>query len=104
MATIKTAEGHASVSAALTAMNTALASEPIDATTQCDIVKVGSGNWAYWIIYSQIQMKAKYCKYCGEKLTRHETDRCFKCFIKLDGGVCYPPKWWETHLPQRNLY
>ena len=52
MATTLTADGHASVSAALTAMNTALASEPIDATTQCDIVKVGSGNWAYWIIYS----------------------------------------------------
>ena len=52
MATTLTAEGYASVSSALAAMNTALASEPIDATTQCDIVKVGSGNWAYWIIHS----------------------------------------------------
>jgi len=52
MATVKTAEGHANVSEALTAMNTALGGEAIDATTQCDIVKVGSGNWAYWIIYS----------------------------------------------------
>ena len=52
MANILTADGYANVSAALTAMNTALDLEPIDATTQCDIVKVGSGNWAYWIIYS----------------------------------------------------
>ena len=52
MPNILTADGHTSLSEALTAMNTALASEPIDATTQCDIVKVGSGNWAYWIIYS----------------------------------------------------
>ena len=52
MATTLTAEGYASPSAALTAMNTALSAEDIDATTQCNIVKVGSGNWAYWIIYS----------------------------------------------------
>ena len=52
MATTLTAEGYASVSAALTAMNTALASVNIAVTTQCDIVKVGGGNWAYWIIHS----------------------------------------------------
>jgi len=44
-------------------------------------------------------MEAKHCKYCGERLTRHEKKRCMKCFIKLDAGVCYPPNWWDTHLP-----
>ena len=56
MATILTAEGHASVSAALTAMNTALASVAVTAAVECDIVKVGSGNWAYWIIHTPAQI------------------------------------------------
>ena len=54
MATILTAEGHESMTAAAVAMGLriAAASQTIDATTQCDVVKIGSGNWAYWVVYS----------------------------------------------------
>jgi len=54
MATILTAEGHASMTAAAVAMGTAItaASQTIDGTVICDVVKVGSGNWAYWVVYS----------------------------------------------------
>ena len=54
MATVLTAEGHANMTVAAVAMAQAIAdaSQVIDATTQCDVVKVGSGNWAYWVVYS----------------------------------------------------
>ena len=56
MATVLTAEGHANMTLATIAMNAAIAgaSQTIDATVICNIVKVGSGNWAYWVVYSQI--------------------------------------------------
>ena len=54
MATVLTAEGHSTSSIAAVAMAQAIAdaSQTIDATTQCDVVKVGSGNYAYWVVYS----------------------------------------------------
>jgi hypothetical protein len=54
MATVLTAEGHKDMTAAAIAMATAIAgaSQTIDATTICNVVKVGSGNWAYWVVYS----------------------------------------------------
>ena len=54
MATVLTAEGHTAMSAATIAMATAIAgaSQTIDATVICNVVKVGSGNWAYWVVYS----------------------------------------------------
>ena len=53
-ATSLQAEGYATMSAAVEAMEAAIdgASEAIDAALQCDVVKIGSGNWAYWIIYT----------------------------------------------------
>ena len=54
MATVLTAEGYASMTAATIAMKAALgaASQTIDATVICNVVKVGSGDWAYWVVYS----------------------------------------------------
>ena len=54
MATVLSVEGHTTMSAAAVAMAQAIAdaSQTIDATVQCDVVKVGSGNWAYWVVYS----------------------------------------------------
>ena len=53
-ATSLQAEGYASMTAAVEAMEAAIdgATEAIDATTVCDIVKIGSGNWGYWVLYS----------------------------------------------------
>ena len=48
------AENHASMTLAVEAMEAAIdgATEAIDATTVCNVVKVGSGNWGYWVLYS----------------------------------------------------
>ena len=50
------AEGYASMTLAVEAMEAAIdnANEAIDAALQCDVVKIGSGNWGYWIMYTQI--------------------------------------------------
>ena len=47
------AEGHASMTAAVTAMDAAIdgASQAIDAALQSGIVKIGSGNYGYWVLY-----------------------------------------------------
>ena len=54
MATILTAEAHATMTEAAVAMGVAIgdASQTIDASVQCSIVRIGSGNWAYWVVYS----------------------------------------------------
>ena len=54
MATVLTEEGLKSMTAATIAMAVAIAaaSQTIDASVICNVVKVGSGNWAYWVVYS----------------------------------------------------
>ena len=46
-------EGHASMTAAVTAMDAAIdgVSQAIDAALQSGVVKIGSGNWGYWVLY-----------------------------------------------------
>ena len=53
-ATSLQAEGYATMTLAVEAMEAAIdtASEAIDAALQCDIVKIGSGNWGYWVLYT----------------------------------------------------
>ena len=48
------AEGYESMTLAVEAMEAAIdtAGEAIDAALQCDVVKIGSGNWGYWIMYT----------------------------------------------------
>ena len=48
------AEGYASMTLAVEAMEAAIddATEAIAATTVCNVVKIGSGNWGYWVLYS----------------------------------------------------
>ena len=55
-ATSLQAENYDTMTLAVEAMEAAIdgATEAIDATTVCDIVKIGSGNWGYWVLYSQI--------------------------------------------------
>ena len=54
MATVLTNENYGTYETAAIAMAQAIAdaSQTIDASVQCDVVKVGSGNWAYWVVYS----------------------------------------------------
>ena len=53
-ATSLQAEGYASMTLAVEAMEAAIDDEgqAIDAALQCDIVKIGSGNWGYWVLYT----------------------------------------------------
>jgi len=53
-ATSLQAEGYATMTAAVEAMEAAIdgASEAIDAALQCNVVKIGGGNWGYWVLYS----------------------------------------------------
>ena len=53
-ATSLQAEGYATMSAAVEAMEAAIdgASEAIDAALQCDVVKISSANWGYWVLYT----------------------------------------------------
>ena len=55
-ATSLQAEGYASMSAAVEAMEAAIdgvsPSISIAATTVCNVVKIGSGTWGYWVLYS----------------------------------------------------
>ena len=55
-ATSLQAENYATMTLAVEAMEAAIdgATEAIDATTVCNVVKIGSGNWGYWVLYSQI--------------------------------------------------
>ena len=55
-ATSLQAEGYASMTLAVEAMEAAIdgASQAIAATTVCNVVKIGSGNWGYWVLYSLI--------------------------------------------------
>ena len=57
-ATSLQAEGYATLDAAVEAMEAAIdgASESIDAALQCNVVKVGSGNWGYWVLYTQVHL------------------------------------------------
>ena len=53
-ATSLKAENFDTMTLAVAAMEAAIdaASEAIDATTVCNVVKIGSGNWGYWVLYS----------------------------------------------------
>jgi hypothetical protein len=46
--------GHADMGAAVVAMKAAIdaATEAIDAALQCDVIKIGSGNWGFWVAYT----------------------------------------------------
>ena len=49
------AEGYATMSAAVDAMRTATnGTTDVDAGTIGEVVKIGSANWGYWVLYSQI--------------------------------------------------
>ena len=54
MATVLTAEGHANMTAAVAAMKVAIdgETEAMDAALQCDVIKIGSGNYGYWVVYT----------------------------------------------------
>ena len=47
-------ENYTTMTLAVEAMEAAIdgASESIDAALQCNVVKVGSGNWGYWVLYT----------------------------------------------------
>jgi hypothetical protein len=55
-ATSLQAEGYASMTLAVEAMETAIdgvsPAIAIAVTTVCNVVKIGSGNWGYWVLYS----------------------------------------------------
>ncbi len=47
------AEGYASMADAVDAMRTATnGTTDVDAGTIGSVVKIGSGNWGYWVLYS----------------------------------------------------
>ena len=48
------AENYATMTLAVEAMEAAIdgADEAIDAALQCEVVKIGSSNWGYWVLYT----------------------------------------------------
>ena len=57
-ATSLQAEGFATMTLAVEAMEAAIDGVSpgigIAVTTVCDVVKIGSGNWGYWVLYTYI--------------------------------------------------
>jgi hypothetical protein len=47
-------EGYATMTAAVEAMEAAIdtATEAIDAALQCNVVKISSASWDYWVLYT----------------------------------------------------
>ena len=53
-ATTLSGSGYINMEAAVAGMDSAIddATQDIDVALQCDIIKIGSGNWGFWVAYT----------------------------------------------------